>query len=83
MGRFFRPDGKLFAILDHVADFAILSLLWLICCFPLVTIGASTSALYTITLRMQRKEEYALCRDFFRAFCKNFWQGMALTGVFW
>ena len=82
MARFFSPDGKLFAILDRVTDFAVLSLLWLVCCIPVVTIGASTSALYTIALSMQRKEEYALCRDFFLAFCRNFLQGTALTGIF-
>lgn len=82
MGRFFSPDGKLFAILDQVTDFAILSLLWLVCCIPVITIGASTTALYTIALRMQRKEEYSLCRDFFRAFRRNFKQGTALTGIF-
>lgn len=81
MGRMFSPDGKLFAIVDRAADFAILSLLWLVCCIPIVTIGAATTALYTLALRMQRREDYALFRDFFRAFRQNFKQAAALTGI--
>lgn len=79
MGNLFRPDGKAFAVLDRITDYAVLSLLWLVCCVPLVTIGAATSALYTITLRWQQQQDVSLFRDFFRAFRCNFKPGLVLS----
>ena len=46
MGGLFDYDSKLFQLLLRVSDLVALSLLWLLCSLPVITIGASTSALY-------------------------------------
>lgn len=55
-----------------------LNLLWSICCIPIVTIGASTTALYYTTLKIAREEDRSLTRMFFRAFRENFRQSTVL-----
>lgn len=51
-----------------------LNVLWLICCIPVVTIGAATTALYTVMLKMVKNEEGYIFRGFFKAFKSNFKQ---------
>ena len=74
MGSFFSVDGPLFSGLDRVADLFWLNILFLICCIPVFTIGASTCALYYVTLKMVKNEESHITRSFFRAFKENFRQ---------
>ena len=47
---------------------AYLNILWLICCLPIVTIGASTTALFYVTLKMAEDRERRLDRDVFPGF---------------
>ena len=42
----FNFDNKLFGALGKAVDCVILSVLWLVCCLPVITIGASSTALY-------------------------------------
>lgn len=85
MGRIFAVDGKLFGLLSRIADLVILNLLWLLCSLPIVTIGASTTALYAVLLKMVRNEESYLFAGFLRAFKENIrqasfiWTGILLT----
>ncbi len=55
-----------------------LNLLWFICCIPIVTIGASTTALYYTSLKIVRGEDCSLTRIFFRSFRENFRQSTVL-----
>lgn len=43
-------------------------LLWFICSIPIVTLGAATTALYEVLLKLQKDEEGAIGRAFFRGF---------------
>lgn len=72
MGKLFHPDSPLVRFMSNVADLVALNLLWLICCVPVVTIGPSTAALYTVARSMARKEAPAVARTFFQAFRSNF-----------
>lgn len=60
--------------MGKVADLCILNLLCLICCIPIVTAGASMTALYYVTMKMVRNEESYLFRSFFKSFKQNFKQ---------
>lgn len=82
MERLFGSDSILFKVLEKIADFVILNLLWAICCIPVVTIGASTTALYYVMLKMVRNEESHVAKMFFKAFKQNLKQGSILTIVF-
>ena len=55
-----------------MADLLILNLLWILCSLPILTIGPSTCALYTVTLKIARDEPVKTVKDFFSAFKSNF-----------
>lgn len=74
MGNFFNVDGKAMVFLNRVADLLILNIVYLLCCIPIVTIGASTTALYYITMKMTKDEESYIVKGFFKAFKDNFKQ---------
>ena len=72
MRGFFRLDGPLYKYGNLIADILILGLLWIVFCLPIVTIGASTTAVYYVmTKRVSDKESYLL-RDFWASFKSNF-----------
>lgn len=74
MSGFFDMDNKFFTAMSKVADFCILTIVALICCIPIITIGASLTSLYYVTLKMVRNEESYIVRSFFKAFKQNFRQ---------
>ena len=78
MGKLFNPDSKLSILLNRVADFVILGFLWLICCLPVFTVGAATTALYYTSLKLLAGEESYLTKDFFHSFKMNFKQATLL-----
>lgn len=87
MSGLFNMDNPFWRAMGRVADLVILNVLFFICCIPIVTIGASFSALYTITLKMAKNEESYIFRGFFKAFKENFkqstiiWLIMLVIGV--
>ena len=52
MDRLFNMDNKFFTVMGRVADLIMLNVVFLICCLPIVTIGASLTALHYVTLKM-------------------------------
>lgn len=78
MKRIFDLDSPLMRILADFADLVVLNLLWLLCCLPIITIGASTAALYRCTLNMARKEKSWSAKTFFAAFRSNFPKATAI-----
>jgi len=60
-----------------------LNILWLLCCFPLVTIGASTCAAYAVTLRIADEDNEVagfkgVALRFFKAFKQDLVQGFLM-----
>ena len=51
-----------------------LNLLWMVCSLPLVTIGASTTALHYCTLKLHKYGDCNVWKDFFKSFKQNFKQ---------
>ena len=76
--RFNITDNVIVRALNKICDMVCLNVLWLICCIPIITIGASTTALYTIMLKMVRNEEGYIFRGFFKAFKSNFKQSTVI-----
>ena len=80
MNKWFNLDSPIMAGLSRMADLAILSLLWFVCCLPIITIGASTTAMYYVALKLVREEgEEKITTMFFQAFRSNFKQATALN----
>lgn len=69
---FFNLDSPIMRFLTKMADLIILNILFLICCIPIVTIGAASTALYTVTMKSVRNEESYVTRSYFNAFKDNF-----------
>ncbi len=67
-------NTPLIRVLDVFGNVFVLNVLFVIFCLPVVTIGASTSAMYTMGLKMVRKEEGHMVRGFWEAFKSNFKQ---------
>ncbi len=78
MKKLFSPDSPILQILSHMADLMILSLLWLVCSLPLVTMGAATTALYAVLLKVVAGQEVPTVKIFFRKFRENFKQATLL-----
>lgn len=79
MGSFFSMDNKFFTFMGRIADICILNIICLICCIPIVTAGASITAMYYVTLKMVRNEESYIIRSFFKSFKENFKQATAIN----
>lgn len=74
MNSLFNMDGPVMSFLNRVADLIWLNILAFICCIPIVTAGASLTALHYMTMKMVRKEEGYIARGFFKSFRQNFKQ---------
>lgn len=87
MKNLLNPDGLLFQFLNKVGDLIIVNFLFLICCVPVVTIGASIAALNKITQEIVYDTETGIFKGFFRAFRENFkqatlcWLGLMVIGI--
>ena len=58
--------------LGKVCDMLFVNIFWIICCLPVFTIGASTSAMYYVSLKMARNDTIHSFKDFFIGFKLTF-----------
>lgn len=78
MQSLFSPDSKFMRVMSRVADLMILNLIFLLTCIPVITIGAASTALYTVCFRFGTRREGKLVRTYFRAFRQEFKRGTLL-----
>lgn len=74
MGKLFNLDSPVMSGLSRLADLIFLNLLVLVCCIPVITVGASMTALHYVLLKMVKNEEGYITRSFFKSFKENFKQ---------
>lgn len=74
MGKIFDLDSPVMRFLSRMADLMILNVIMTICCLPIITIGASVTAMHYVMLKMVRNEEGYIVKDFFKSFKMNFKQ---------
>ena len=79
---FFSATNPFFQFTGQVLDVVVLSLLWLLCSMPIVTIGPATAALYYSCVKCLRYGEPEPYRNFFRAFRENLRSG-CLASILW
>ncbi len=72
MKGFFSVDGALLRVLNKVMYIVEVNLLFLLCCIPIITIGASATAMYTVLFKFHRGLEPPIIKTFFGAFKSNF-----------
>lgn len=74
--------------LNRMTDLLILNLITLLACLPVVTAGASLTAMHYVLLKMVRGQEGYVVRSFWRSFRQNFvqatviWVVMLFYGLF-
>lgn len=64
----FNPESWLWQPFGKIADYLILSALWLLCSIPIVTMGAASAAVYDCCARCVLGGEQNLFSRFFRTF---------------
>lgn len=74
----FNPENRVWSFIAKVADMFLLQILWLICCLPIFTIGASSAALWKCLVALAQDREGKPFGSFFRAFKTSF---KTATGV--
>ena len=74
----FSYDGPIYKGCEVIYETFMLNILWIIGCIPIVTIGASTSALYSVYNSKVSGDGYKIYSDFFNAYKKNFKKGSIL-----
>lgn len=74
MGRLFNLDSPIVVFMGKVADLMLLNIITLIACIPIITAGASLTAMHYVLLKMVRKEEGYIFRSFVKSFKQNFKQ---------
>lgn len=67
----FSPDSKTMNFFGKLVDLVRINVLWLLCCLPIFTIGASTTAMLTC-LYAYKAGEPCGAKTFFQAFRKSF-----------
>lgn len=78
----FNPENWIWQPFGKIADYLILSALWLLCSVPIVTAGAASAALYDCCARCVRGGEPNLFARFFRTFRRELVQG-GLSLLLW
>lgn len=78
MSRFFDLDSPIIRFLSRMADIIILNLLVMVTSIPIITIGASMSAMHYVLIKMVKNEENYIMKMYFKSFKENFVQGTLL-----
>lgn len=78
MNSLLNPDNPIMKFITKIAYAFYLNVLWFICSIPIFTIGASTTALFYVSLKMAKDEEGNITRSFFRSFKENFKQATVI-----
>ncbi len=71
MNNIFSMDNVVFRTIGKITDLVWVNILTLIFCIPVITAGASLTAMYAVLLKMSRDEEGGLTKTFWRSFREN------------
>lgn len=81
-------QGSLFdRIFGFLGQLIAMNLLWIVCSLPVITAGASTTALFYCTLKLHKDGDIRVLHDFFKSFKQNLrqstviWIALAAVGA--
>lgn len=78
MGKLFNLDSPILKVLGTLADLCLLNIMTLLGCLPIVTAGASLTAMHYVLLKMVRNQEGYIWKDFWKSFKENFKQATCI-----
>lgn len=68
-------------VLNRLADILMLNMIYIISCIPIITIGAATTALYYITMKMAEGEKVEVWYEYKKTLKNNFKQAAIIWAV--
>lgn len=74
MSGIFNLESPVVRAVTRVGDLAVLSLMWFVGCIPVVTIGASGTAMYSAIHKVSSQKEGIAAAEFVKSFKSNFCQ---------
>jgi len=80
MSGFFNLENPVFQVLGKICDMLLVSIVYILLCIPIITIGPASTALYYVMVKVIRRERGYVFREFFRSFKLNFKKG-AIVGI--
>lgn len=82
MWKFFSIDGPIVNGINRWTSLVWLNILTTFCCVPIITAGASLTAMHCVVFRISKGEELAVTKVFFHAFKDNFKESTLILGVY-
>ena len=82
MDKIFNLESPFMRVLSRITDLVWLNILTMICCIPVVTIGAALTAQHYVVLKMVRDEEGYVAQSFFKSFKSNLKQATCIWLIF-
>ena len=80
--KIFDIDSPLMRVLGKAADLLVLNLLTLVMCIPIITAGASLTAMHYCCLKIVRDHENSIPKQFFHSFKDNLRQSTVIWLLF-
>lgn len=78
MAGLWHPDSPVMKKITFFTNLMLLNILWILCCVPVVTAGAATSAMYSVLAAYRKDQTDEVVQPFFAAFKLNFKQSTLL-----
>lgn len=78
MSKIFDMNNPVWQFIGKLVDATVLNICWFVCSLPIVTFGASTTALYYALMKDTADEETHYVKAFFKSFKQNLKQGIGL-----
>ena len=82
MGNFFSTDGPLFEGMAYIINIIYVSVLWILFSIPIITIGASSTALYYTVTKVIRHGRSYIFREFWQSFKSNLKQSTVVWLIY-
>lgn len=76
--KIFNMDSPFFRCMSLIGDMMLLNLMWILCSIPIVTIGASTTALLYTGMKLAKGRDGYVIRNFWKSFRQNFLQSTVI-----
>lgn len=80
--RLFDFDGNFYTYTGKIFDLIVVSVYWLLGCIPVITIGASFSALYAAVTKSVRHDRDSISKQFWHAYKQNLLPSIPLTLIY-
>ena len=82
MKNIFGEEGLVYKTVNKIVDLILLNVVYMATCIPVLTVGAASTALYTVTLKMCKNEEGYIIKEYWKAFKSNIKKSTIIWCVF-